>query len=144
MPIRNASAVWDGGGLKSGKGTMRTESGALQDAKYGFGSRFEQGPGTNPEELVAAAHAGCYSMALAAGLEKAGHAPTRIETTAACTIEKVEAGFKVTKMHLVSRAKVPGIAADQFAQIASATKDGCPISGIMKGNVAITLDATLT
>lgn len=144
MPTRNASAVWDGGGLKSGKGTMRTESGALQDAKYGFGSRFEQGPGTNPEELVAAAHAGCYSMALAAGLEKAGHAPARVETTAACTIEKVDTGFKVTKMHLVSRARVPGIAADQFAQIANATKDGCPISGIMKGNVAITLDAQLT
>lgn len=143
MPTRNASAVWDGGGLKAGKGTMRTESGALQDAKYGFGSRFEQSPGTNPEELVAAAHAGCYSMALAAGLEKAGHAPARVDTKAACTIEKVEAGFKVTKMHLETRAKVPGISADQFAQIAATTKDGCPISGIMKGNVAITVDAKL-
>lgn len=143
MPTRNASAVWEGGGLKSGKGTMRSDSGVLTNANYGFGSRFENGPGTNPEELVAAAHAGCYSMALSAGLEKAGHPPTRIETSAACTIEKVDAGFKVTKMHLVTRAKVPGIAPDQFAQIAAATKDGCPISGLMKGNVAITLDAKL-
>ena len=142
MATRNASAVWEGG-LKGGKGTMRTESGALQDAKYGFGSRFEQAPGTNPEELVAAAHAGCYSMALAGGLEKAGHPPTRVDTKAACSIEKVETGFKVTAMHLVTRATVPGIAPDQFAQIAAATKDGCPISGIMKGNVNITLDARL-
>ena len=143
MPVRNASATWEGGGLKAGRGTMRTESNVLQNANFGFGSRFESAPGTNPEELIAAAHAGCYSMALSAGLEKAGHPPTKVETTAAATIEKVEAGMRVTKMHLVSRAKVPGISADQFAKIAAETKDGCPISNVMKGNVTITLDAKL-
>lgn len=143
MPVRNASAVWEGGGLRSGKGTMRTGTGVLANAKYDFGSRFEEAPGTNPEELVAAAHAGCFSMAFSAGLEKAGFPPTRVATSAACTIEKVEAGFRVTKMHLVTRATVPGISAEAFAQAAAGAKEGCPISALIKGNVAVTLDAAL-
>ena len=142
MPIRKASAVWEGGGLRSGKGTMRTESGVL-DGRYDFGSRFESAKGTNPEELVAAAHAGCFSMALAAMLERGGTPPTRVATDAACTIEKVGDAFKVTKMHLVTRASVPNISAEQFAQTANAAKEGCPVSGIMKGNVEVTLDAKL-
>ena len=141
--VRNASAVWAGGGLRAGKGTMRTESGVLADAPYGFGSRFESEKGSNPEELVAAAHAGCFSMAFSGALEKAGHPPTRVATSAACTIEKVEAGFRVTKMHLVCRATVPGISADAFAQAANGAKEGCPISNLMKGNVVVTLDAQL-
>ncbi len=143
MAVRNASAVWAGGGIRAGKGTLRTESGVLADVAYDFGSRFESGKGTNPEELVAAAHAGCFSMALSGNLERAGHAPTRIATSAACTIEKVEAGFKVTKMHLVCRATVPGISAETFEQVANQSKEGCPISLLMKGNVAVTLDARL-
>lgn len=143
MPTRNANAVWEGGGLKSGKGTMSSESGVLSNARYDFGSRFENQKGTNPEELIAAAHAGCFSMAFSAGLERAGHPPTRIATSAACTVEKVEAGFKVTRMHLVTRGTVPGITAQQFAEAANAAKEGCPISGLMKGNVIVTLDAQL-
>jgi len=143
MPVRSASAKWTGGGIRAGKGTMSTESGALADAAYGFGSRFESEKGTNPEELVAAAHAGCFSMAFSGFLERAGHAPTRIATSAACTIDKVEGGFRVTKMHLVCRATVPGISADAFAKAANEAKEGCPISNVMKGNVAISLDAQL-
>ena len=142
MPVRKASAVWTGG-LRGGKGTFSTESGVLVNAKYDFGSRFESEKGSNPEELVAAAHAGCFSMALSGGLEKAGHPPTRITTDAACTVEKVDAGFRVTKMHLVCRATVPGMTAEAFAQAANGAKEGCPISNLMKGNVAVTLDAQL-
>src|SRR2546422_831844 len=98
MPVRKASAVWEGG-LKGGKGSIQSESGAVKGA-YSFGSRFENGTGTNPEELVAAAHAGCFSMALSAGLERGGTPATRVATDAACTVEKVGDGFKVTKMHL--------------------------------------------
>ena len=142
MSVRKASAVWEGG-LRSGKGTMRTATVVLENAKYDFGSRFEAAPGTNPEELVAAAHAGCFSMAFSGALEKAGFPPTRIATNAECTVEKVEAGFRVTKMHLVTRATVPGISAEAFAQAANGAKEGCPISAMMKGNVDITLDAAL-
>jgi len=141
MPTRNANAVWEGG-LRGGKGTMKSESGAVNGA-YGFGSRFESAPGSNPEELVAAAHAGCYSMALSGVLERGGNVPTRIATSAAATIEKVGDAFRVTKMHLVTRATVPGISAEAFQTAANAAKDGCPISNLIKGNAAITLDAAL-
>lgn len=141
MPTRKASAEWQGG-IRSGSGSLKSESGAIS-APYNFSGRFESGGGTNPEELLAASHAGCYSMALSGNLERAGKTATRITTDAACTVEKVEAGFKVTKMHLTVRATVPGIQDAEFQQIAAATKDGCPISGVMKNNVAISLDAKL-
>lgn len=141
MPTRNASAVWEGG-LRDGKGSFKGESGAIS-AAYSFGSRFESAKGSNPEELLAAAEAACYSMALSLGLEKNGTPVTRVETAAACTIEKVGEGFSVTTMKLDVRATVPGIDDATFQRIASETKDQCPISKVMKGNVAITLDAKL-
>ena len=141
MPTRRASAVWEGG-IK-GKASVKTESGAL-DAAYSFGSRFEGGKGTNPEELLAAAEAACFAMALSLGLERAGTPATRVEASAACTIDKVPDGFKITTMKLTVRATVPGIAADAFQTIAQATKDGCPVSSAIKGNVKIELDATLS
>src|SRR5712691_9381901 len=130
---RKASAVWKGG-LKDGKGTLSAPGGVLNNTQYSFATRFENAAGTNPEELVAAAHAGCFSMAFSAGLEKGGTPATRVATDAACTVEKVGDGFKVTKMHLVVRATVPGITPDKFAAAAEAAKNGCPISGMMKGN----------
>ena len=142
MPIRRASAAWDGG-LKGGSGTVKAETGTVSGS-YSFLSRFESGSGTNPEELLAAAHAACYAMAFSAGLEKAGKSGTSVKTDAAATIEKVGEGFKVTKMHLTVRAKVPGIGNDEFQTLAAAARDGCPISGVMKGNVEVTLDAQLT
>jgi len=141
MPTRKATAEWQGG-IRSGAGSLKSESGALT-SNYNFSGRFEQGTGTNPEELLAASHAGCYSMALSGNLERAGKPATKINTEAACTVEKADAGFKVTKMHLVVRASVPGIDDAEFQKIAEATKDGCPISGVMKNNVAMTLDAKL-
>jgi lipoyl-dependent peroxiredoxin len=141
MPIRKASAVWEGG-LKGGKGTFKAESGQV-GGNYGFGSRFEQAPGSNPEELIAAAHASCFSMALSAGLERAGKPATRVATEAACTIEKVGEGFKITKMRLVTRGKVPGLDQAGFAKAAEDAKNGCPVSGALKGNVALELDAKL-
>jgi len=141
MPVRNASAVWEGG-LKGGKGTFKAESGTV-GGTYGFGSRFEQAPGSNPEELIAAAHAACLSMALSAGLERGGHPATRVETKAACTIEKVGDAFRITKMRLVVRAKVPGLDQAGFAKAAEDVKNGCPVSNALKGNVAFELDAKL-
>jgi len=141
MPTRKASAVWEGG-LRGGKGSFKTESG-LVGGNYGFGSRFEQAPGSNPEELIAAAHAACLSMALSGGLEKAGKPATRVATEAACTVEKVGDGFKITKMKLVVRGKVPGMDQAAFAAAAEAAKEGCPVSGALKGNVAFELDAKL-
>jgi osmotically inducible protein OsmC len=141
MPIRNASAVWEGG-LRSGKGTFKASSGAF-GGSYSFGTRFEETPGTNPEELIAAAHAACLSMALSGGLERAGTPATRIETKAACTVEKVGDGFKITRMRLVVRGKVPGIDQAAFARAAEVSKDGCPVSGALKGNVTLELDAKL-
>ena len=126
MPVRNADATWNGS-LKEGQGSVKLGSGAFE-GKYSFGSRFENGPGTNPEELIAAGHAGCYSMALAAGLGKAGFSPQRVHTTAAVSIEKVGEGFKITKIRLNSEAKVPGIDPKQFQEIAEKTKSGCPVS----------------
>jgi osmotically inducible protein OsmC len=141
MPVRNATAVWEGG-LRGGKGTFKAGTGAF-GGNYTFGSRFEEGPGTNPEELIAAAHAACLSMALSGGLERAGKPATRIETKASCTVEKLAEGFRITRMKLVVRAKVPGLDQAGFAAAAEAAKDGCPVSNALKGNVAFELDATL-
>lgn len=138
--IRKASAVWQGD-LKSGKGTMTAPSGVLKDAAYSFATRFEDKPGTNPEELVAAAHAGCFSMALSAELAKAGLKPERVETTAAVTLDMVDGKPTVTKSHLTVKAKVPGTDQAKFMEIASGAKAGCPISRLLKAE--ITMDATL-
>jgi osmotically inducible protein OsmC len=141
MPTSRASAVWEGG-LRGGKGSYQAGSGAFTGA-YSFATRFEGAAGTTPEELVAAAHAACLSMALSAGLERAGTPPTRVATTAQCSIEKVGEGFKITRMQLSVRGKVPGVTPDQFAAAAEAAKNGCPVSGALKGNVEFVLDAAL-
>jgi osmotically inducible protein OsmC len=128
--------------LKGGKGTIKTESGAAAGA-YGFGSRFENAPGTNPEELLAAAYASCFAMALSGALERAGKTAKNVKVDAGATVEKVGEGFKVTKMQVTAQVSAPGISQDEFQKIAMATKDGCPIAGALKGNVEITLDAKL-
>ena len=137
---RKASAVWNGD-LKSGKGNISTESGALKETQYSFSTRFENGVGTNPEELIAAAHAGCFSMALSAELGRAGMNPSRIATSATVTLEKLEAGWTVTAIHLETNASVPGADPAAFAKVADAAKAGCPISRLLKAD--ITLDAKL-
>jgi osmotically inducible protein OsmC len=138
---RKASAVWRGD-LKSGRGTISTESTVLKDTQYSFGTRFENGPGTNPEELIGAAHAGCFSMALSAELGKAGFTAETISTTATVTLENhPQTSWTVTRIHLEMTAKVPNIAADKFAQIALGAKAGCPISRLLRAE--ITLDAKL-
>ena len=141
MPTRTSSAVWRGG-LKSGQGTVKVGKGAYEGS-YSFASRFEDGAGTNPEELLAAAHAGCLSMALAVGLERAGTPATEISTRASATLEKVGEAFRVTKMKLEVRGKVSGITAAAFQEAAEKAKDGCPISNALKNNVAFELDAGL-
>jgi osmotically inducible protein OsmC len=140
MPTRTASATWKGG-LKGGSGTFKGQTGL--GGSYSFGSRFENASGSNPEELLAAAEAACYSMALSAGLERGGTPATSVDTKAYCTIEKVGDGFKVTKMRLEVRAAVPNMDAAAFRKVAEATKEGCPISQVMQGNVPIELDAKL-
>jgi osmotically inducible protein OsmC len=137
---RSASAVWKGG-LKDGRGTISTQSGVLQDTQYSFSTRFEEGKGTNPEELIAAAHAGCFSMALSAQLDTAGKKAESIQTEAEVTLEKTEAGFTVTAVHLKVRAKVPGAAPPDFKTAAEAAKNGCPISRLLKAQ--ITMEAKL-
>jgi len=137
---RTASAVWNGG-LKTGKGGISTESGVLANAQYSFGTRFEAGKGTNPEELIAAAHAGCFSMALAAQLEAAGLTAASIDTIAGVTLLKTDAGFTITAVHLQTRAKVPGASQQQFDAAAGNAKAGCPVSRVLKAE--ITLDAKL-
>jgi len=141
MPTRKATAVWEGG-LKGGKGTFKGESGAI-GGQYNFSSRFESGVGSNPEELLAAAEAGCFSMALSSALEKAGTPPTRVETTAACTVEAVPGGFGITKIKLTVQATVPKVDKLKFEQLANETKEGCIVSKALKGNVELTLDARL-
>ncbi len=141
MPVRTSSAVWEGG-LKGGKGTFKGESGAI-GGSYSFQTRFKNEKGSNPEELLAAAEAACFSMALSGALEKNGTPSTRIETSAACTVAPVAGGFAVTIMKLDVRATVPGIDPAKFQEIAAATKEGCPISKALKGNVDIQLNATL-
>ena len=139
---RSASAVWHGS-LKEGKGTISTQSGVLKETQYSFGSRFETGIGTNPEELIAAAHAGCFTMALSAQLTGAGLTPDSIETTAVLTLEmKKEEGPTVTKIHLTTRAKVPGIDKAKFDELAHNAEINCPVSKVLKA-ATITLDATL-
>jgi osmotically inducible protein OsmC len=140
MPVRKATAEWEGR-LRDGRGTMRFGSGAFEGA-YSFASRFADGKGTNPEELIGAAHAGCFSMAFAGMLEEAGHTPGRIRTTASVTIEKVGDGFSITKSRLVTEGKVPGIDEAAFLEIAEKAKAGCPVSRALKG-VEISLEATL-
>jgi osmotically inducible protein OsmC len=135
--LRKASAVWNGS-LKEGKGKISTESKVLSNAQYSFSTRFEDGIGTNPEELIAAAHAGCFSMALSAQLGNAGITPESIETTAAVTLEKVEAGFTVTKVHLDVTAKIPGANAAAFEKAAQDAKAGCPISRLLKAEITMT------
>jgi osmotically inducible protein OsmC len=139
MPTRNASAVWQGG-LK-GTGSFKGQTGL--GGAFSFNSRFGDATGSNPEELLAAAEAACYSMALSLGLEKEGFPATQVETQAACTIEKVGEGFRITRMQLVVRASVPKIDDAKFQAIAAATKEGCPVSQALRGNVAIDLEAKL-
>ncbi|HVG27156.1 MAG TPA: OsmC family protein [Acidobacteriaceae bacterium] len=138
---RSASAVWHGG-LKDGKGTISTQSGTLKDTQYSFGSRFENGVGTNPEELIAAAHAGCFTMALSGQLSSVDRAPESVETTAVVTMEKTEDGPTVTKIHLTTRARVPNMEKAQFDELANKAKEGCPISRLLKA-AEISLDAQL-
>lgn len=141
MPTRQAHARWDGN-LKEGKGSIDFGNGAFRGA-YSFTSRFENGAGTNPEELLGAAHAGCYSMALSLMLDQAGHKPGFVDTVAHITIApQPTGGFKITKSHLVCRAKVAGIDEAKFTEIAMAAKAGCPVSQALAG-VEITLDARL-
>ena len=135
---RKASAVWRGD-LKTGKGSISTESGTLKETQYSFGTRFENGVGTNPEELIGAAHAGCFSMAFSAELGKAGITPESIHTTATITLEKTDAGFTVTESHLDMTAKIPGADQEKVLAIANAAKAGCPISRVL--NAKVTLDA---
>jgi lipoyl-dependent peroxiredoxin len=141
MPTSTASATWEGG-LRQGRGHFTAGSRAFE-ADYSFRTRFEGAQGTNPEELIAAAHAACFSMALSAGLEAAGTPPTRVSTTARCTVEKVGDGFKITKMRLETRGEVPGLDQAGFAKAAEAAKQGCPVSGALQGNVQLELDARL-
>jgi len=140
MPVRKASAVWNGG-LRDGNGSMKLQSGAYE-GKYSFASRFEEAGGTNPEELIAAAHSGCFSMALSAALGKAGFTPKSINTDASVTLEKVGEGFGITRIDLKTVASVPDIDEAKFREIAQAAKENCPVSKALKA-VEITLDARL-
>jgi osmotically inducible protein OsmC len=140
MPTRSASAKWEGG-LKGGKGSFAGQTGL--SGQYNFSSRFENGAGSNPEELLAAAEAACYSMALSAGLEKNGTPATSVNTIAQCTVEKVGDAFAITKMNLDVRASVPNLDDATFQKIAADTKAGCPVSKALKGNVDIQLEARL-
>ena len=140
MTVKKASAVWKGG-IKDGGGTISTETGVLKDAPYGFKSRFENGKGTNPEELIGAAHAGCFSMALSLMLGNEGLTAERIETQAEITLEKVGEGFEITASHLNVVAKIPGADQAKFERIASKAKEGCPVSKVLKAK--ITMNARL-
>ena len=140
MPVRSAEAQWEGS-LQEGSGTMRLGSGAFE-GRYSFTSRFEDGPGTNPEELIGAAHAGCFSMALSAALSRAGHVPTRVHTTARVHIERGDAGFSITRIDLQTEAEVPGLDEETFRREAEGAKAGCPVSKALTGT-EITLDAKL-
>lgn len=140
MPVRKANAVWEGS-LKEGHGTVNLGSGAYS-GRYSFGSRFEEAGGTNPEELIGAAHAGCFSMALSAGLGRAGYTPTRVATSARVHLEKVGEGFSITRIELDNESAVPGLDAATFAEQATKAKEGCPVSRALAG-VEITLNARL-
>ena len=140
MPTRHASAVWEGG-LQGGKGSFSGESGAV-GGQYNFGSRFENGAGSNPEELLAAAHAACFSMALSGVLQKGGHEPKRVETSAACSVEKQGDGFTITTMKLTVRASVPGIDDAAFQEAVKGAATGCPVSRALTG-LKVETDAQL-
>lgn len=135
-----ASAHWEGD-IKKGKGTISTQSGALKEQPYGFNTRFEDEPGTNPEELIGAAHAGCFSMAFSLELGNAGYTADSIDTKAKVTLDKDGDGFSITKIHLDMNAKIPGIDDAEFQKIAKGAKEGCPVSKVL--NAEITLDARL-
>jgi osmotically inducible protein OsmC len=140
MPVRKANAVWEGS-LKEGHGTVKLGSGAFE-GRYSFGSRFEEAGGTNPEELIGAAHAGCFSMALSAELGRAGHEPESVETTAKVHLDKADEGFSITGIELETEVRVPGIDEDEFQQVAKAAKRNCPVSQALAA-VEITLSAAL-
>jgi osmotically inducible protein OsmC len=140
MIKRTGSAVWSGG-LKDGKGTVSTQSGVLKDTPYSFSTRFENGAGTNPEELIAAAHAGCFTMALSAQLADAGMTAQRLETTADVSLDKGEGGFAITAVHLNLVARIPGADRQAFEAAAQAAKQNCPVSKLL--NAKITMDARL-
>ena len=140
MPIRSSEAKWEGE-LQGGKGTMKFGGGAFE-GQYSFTSRFEEGSGTNPEELIAAAHAGCYSMALSGALGRNGFPPTSVETTAKVHLEKAETGFHIPHIELITNAVVPGIEETEFQRIATDVKMGCPVSKLLAA-AEITLEATL-
>jgi osmotically inducible protein OsmC len=137
---RKGSAVWRGG-LKDGKGVVSTDSGVLSNTQYSFSTRFEDGKGTNPEELIAAAHAGCFSMALSAQLGNAGITPEQIQTTATVSLDKTDGGFAITAVHLDVFAKIPGADQQAFATAANNPKSGCPVSKVL--NATITMDTRL-
>jgi osmotically inducible protein OsmC len=141
MTTSSATAVWEGR-LRDGRGQFNGKSGLIQGS-YTFATRFESAKGTNPEELIAAAHASCFSMALSAELEKAGTPATRVTTTATATLDKVGNGFKITRIRLETRGEVPGADQAAFGKAAEAAKEGCPVSQALKGNVAFELDARL-
>jgi osmotically inducible protein OsmC len=140
MPIRTAEAVWEGD-LQGGKGSMRFGSGAF-DGQYSFTSRFEEGTGTNPEELIGAAHAGCFSMAFSGALGRAGHPPKRVHTTAKVHLDKAEVGFHIPHIELEMEAEVPGIDENEFLRLAEEAKSNCPVSKLLMG-AEITLQAKL-
>jgi lipoyl-dependent peroxiredoxin len=140
MPVRKANAVWEGS-LKEGQGKVSLGSGAYE-GRYSFGSRFEEAGGTNPEELIGAAHAGCFSMALSAGLGRSGHDPKRVATSARVHLEKVGEGFKITRIELDNESEVPGIDEATFQEHANKAKEGCPVSQALAG-VEISLNARL-
>ena len=135
--LKKAWAVWKGG-IKDGGGTISTETGVLKEAPYGFKARFENGPGTNPEELIGAAHAGCFSMAFSLMLTEAGMPPESIETHATVTLEKVGDGFDITSSHLDVVARIPGIDQAKFDELANKAKSGCPVSKLLKTNITMT------
>jgi lipoyl-dependent peroxiredoxin len=137
---RNGSAAWQGTG-KEGKGSLTTQSGTLRDTPYGFSARFENGQGTNPEELIAAAHAGCFTMALAFKLTGAGHTPESLNTEARLSMEQEPGGWKIAAVALSLRARVPGCKEEEFQRLAGEAKAGCPVSRVL--NAEITLDAKL-
>ena len=137
---RNASAKWSGSG-KEGKGAITTQSGVLSETPYSFSRRFGEEKGTNPEELIAAAHAGCFTMALAFQLSGAGHPPEQLDTKADVSLEQIEGGWKIAAVALTLKAKVPGLSRDEFMKLAETAKANCPVSKVL--NAAITLNATL-
>ncbi len=140
MPVRTSKAQWEGS-IQEGKGTMQLGGGAWE-GPYSFSSRFEEGSGTNPEELIAAAHAGCFSMALSGALGRAGHKPERVSTSAAVHLSKTDAGFRIQRIDLTTEAVVPGLDDEAFQEIAKGAKEGCPVSVVLAA-AEITLDATL-